>query len=102
MMSASKTILAVLLAGASLCGCAYPASSISQGAEDGHLRFQGPAGARIRIDSQDRGVIADGRATVIDVSPGRHRVEESAGGHKIVDQPYEVGAGSTLDIGGTH
>jgi hypothetical protein len=89
-----------LLLAASLAGCAYPASSIGQGAEAGHLRFTGQPGAEIRVDGQARGVIVADRPTVVDVQPGKHRVEELMGGRSLLDRNYEIGAGSSLDIGG--
>ncbi len=93
-------VLPIALMAFGLAGCVYPTSSVSQGAEAGHLRFAAPIGAVVRIDGQARGVIAADRPTVIDVQPGKHRVEESIGDRPILDRNYEIGAGSTLDIGG--
>lgn len=94
-----RLLMAVVLAGG-LAGCAYPASSINQGTEAGHLRFASPLGATIRIDGEVRGVITKDHPVTVDVQPGRRRVEEIVGGRSVLDRNYEVGAGSTLDIGG--
>ncbi len=90
--------LATLFAAGLLVGCAYPQSSIEQGAPTGHLRFVGPPGGVIRIDGADHGAIGD-HPVVVDVAPGRHVVSEIIGG-KTIDRDYEVGAGSTVEIGG--
>jgi hypothetical protein len=94
-----RVLIAALIAGGT-AGCAYPASSINQGTEAGHLKFAGPAGATIRIDGVVHGALAKDHPVVVDVPPGRHRVEEIIGDRSILDRNYEVGAGSTLDIGG--
>jgi len=93
-------IAAVSLAALTLAGCAYPASSISQGAEAGHLRFVGPAGLAVRVDGQDRGALPGAQPLVIDVNPGRHLVEEVSSGKVVLHREYEVGAGSTVEIKG--
>ena len=91
----------LILAALSLCGCAYPTSSIEQGSEPGHLRFvDAPIGASISIDGQARGVTNAKGPTVIDVRPGKHMVEEMVGGRIVFQRDYEVGAGSTIEIGG--
>lgn len=97
-MKAKVTIAVVLAAG--LAGCAYPTSTITQGTDMGHLKFTGPPGAGVRIDGRDRGVVSKDGPLVVDVPAGRHRVEEIIEGRSILDRNYEVGAGSTLDIGG--
>ncbi|HTK35552.1 MAG TPA: hypothetical protein VL358_09735 [Caulobacteraceae bacterium] len=93
-------IAAISLAALSLAGCAYPVSSIGQGAEAGHLRFVGPAGLAVRVDGQDRGALADTRSLIVDVSPGRHLVEEISSGRVVLHREYEIGTGSTVEIKG--
>jgi hypothetical protein len=97
-MKAKVTIAALLTAG--LAGCAYPTSTITQGADTGRLKFTGPPGAGIRIDGRDRGIVSKDSPLIVDVPAGRHRIEEIIEGRSILDRNYEVGAGSTLDIGG--
>jgi hypothetical protein len=94
------SFLTAALLACGLAGCAYPASSINQGTEAGHLKFAGPPGATIRIDGVVRGAVAKDQPVTVDVQPGRHRIEEIVGDRSILDRNYEVGAGSTLDIGG--
>jgi len=96
----TKGFIILGLMGAGLTGCAYPTSSISQGAEAGHLRFSAPVGATIRIDGQARGAIAADHPVIVDVTPGKHRVEEIMGDRPLFDRNYEIGAGSTVEIGG--
>ena len=91
-------IIAVAVAACTLAGCAYPSSSISQGSDLGHLSFVRPVGAGVRIDGQDRGVIAAPQPMIIDVTAGRHVVEETSGGQVVFYREYEVGAGSTVEI----
>lgn len=93
-------IAATSLAALSLGGCAYPVSSISQGVEAGHLRFVGPAGLAIRVDGEDRGALPDTRPLIVDVSPGRHLVEEISSGRVVLHREYEIGAGSTVEVKG--
>jgi hypothetical protein len=94
-------ILAALAAAAAvLAGCEYPQSSIEQGAQSGHLRFAGPVGADVRVDGQARGTVPPKDGLTVDVAPGRHVVEQAAGGQVILHREYEVGAGSTIDIKG--
>lgn len=88
------------LAALALCGCAYPASTIGQGSEPGHLRFEGPAGLSIRVDGADRGALPAAKPVVIDVAPGRHVVEEISGSRVVLRRDYEVGAGSTVNVRG--
>jgi hypothetical protein len=97
----SITLAALAVAGgAVLMGCAYPQSSIEQGVQLGHLRFVGPAGSDVRVDGQGRGTVPVQDGLVIDVAPGRHVVEQAAGGRVILHREYEVGAGSTINIRG--
>jgi hypothetical protein len=93
-------VLIAPIAALLLAGCAYPVSSIGQGADPGHLRFAGPAGLSIRVDGQDRGALQDAKPIVVDVAPGRHTVEEVSAGRVVLHREYEVGAGSTIDVRG--
>ncbi len=92
-------IAAGLAAGLAGCG-SDPVSHIGQGAEAGHLWFVGPPGAAVLVDGQPHGLIDPKHPTVIDVGPGKHHVEEILGGRSVLDRNYEVGAGSSLNIGG--
>jgi hypothetical protein len=93
-------LMALALAACALEGCAYPSSSINQGAEQGHLRFVGSGEVNIAIDGKDRGPIMLSPPTVIDVSPGKHLVSASRGSQMLFKREYEVGASSTIDIRG--
>ena len=91
----------LILAALSLCGCAYPTSSIEQGSEPGHLRFvDAPVGALISIDGQLSGGINTKGPTLIAVRPGKHTVEEVVDGRIVFRREYEVDAGSKIEIGG--
>ncbi len=83
-----------------LAGCAYPTSSIEQGTEAGHLKFtDGPIGASIVIDGHERGVRSNSKPITLDVAPGKHVVQELVDGRVLFHREYDVGAGSTLEIG---
>ena len=89
----------VCIATLALCGCTYPASSINQGSEPGHLRFSdSPIGAQILIDGQERAMRTNAQPPTLDVSPGKHSIEEIANGQVLFHRDYEVGAGSTLEV----
>lgn len=92
---------AVLGLSAAACAPSYPASTVSQGAQDGRLWFSGaPAGARVLIDGVDAGEAAlfDGRKAILEVAPGRHVVEVVAAGTPIHAETVMVGAGSRTQI----
>jgi hypothetical protein len=92
-------LLVLCMAAMALCGCAYPTSSVVQGAEAGHLRFaDSPIGAQITIDGRAVGARTDDRPVVYDVPPGRHVIQAGSGGNLLFQREYDVGAGSTLDI----
>jgi hypothetical protein len=83
-----------------LAGCTYPTSSIEQGAEAGHLKFaDGPIGTSLLIDGRERGVRSDGKPVILDVAPGKHVVQEVVGGRVLLHREYDVGAGSTVEVG---
>lgn len=92
--------LVIVVAVCGLGGCAYPTSSISQGAELGHLIFTGPVGAGVRVDGRDRGVISASGPMLVAVDPAKHLVEEIADGRVILHRDYDIGAGSTVEIRG--
>jgi hypothetical protein len=96
-----KRLLLSAAAALTLCGCEYPASSIQQGTEAGHLKFaDAPIGASVVVDGQQRGVRSDAAHPVmLDVAPGKHVVEEVYGGRVLFHREYFVGAGTTLEIG---
>jgi len=91
--------LVICAATLALYGCTYPASSIEQGSESGHLRFSdSPIGAQISVDGQPHGARTDAQPLVFDVAPGKHSIEEIENGQVLFQRDYEVGAGSTLEI----
>ncbi|AYG95389.1 hypothetical protein D8I30_09530 [Brevundimonas naejangsanensis] len=98
-----RALIFAAVIGLSVAGCAtaYPTSTVSQGTPDGRLWFSGaPAGARVVIDGVDAGEAAafDGRAAILEVTPGRHVVEVVAAGTPIHSQTVMVGAGSRIQI----
>jgi hypothetical protein len=93
-------LIALAFAACGIEGCAYPTSSIDQGAEQGHLRFIGSGEVNIAIDGTDRGLIMLSPPTIIDVAPGKHAISASHGSQVLFKRDYEVGSGSTIDIRG--
>jgi hypothetical protein len=95
-LAKTMSICAALLA---LAGCAYPTSTVEQGAERGHLRFtDAPVGAQVRVDGQARGARTGADVLVVDVEPGKHLIEETSDGRILVHADFEVGAGSTVEV----
>lgn len=85
-----------------LAGCAYPTSSIEQGADRGQLSFVDlPVGAAISVDGQQRGVQSSTSAIVVSVEAGKHAVEEAIDGHVSYHADYYVGAGSVVEVRST-
>ena len=92
-------VLALAVAAVALSGCAYPTSSISQGAETSHFRLAGPLGAMISVDGRPRGSVEDvKKPLIVDVDAARHVVEVTVGGRVTLHREYEIGAGSTVEI----
>jgi hypothetical protein len=89
--------LAVLL----LSACAYPMSSVMQGADGGSLFFpRAAAGVRVYVDGTDMGeaIVYDGQKNVLGVAVGPRRVALRQGGTTLYDRQVYVGAGSRLAI----
>ena len=92
-------LILLCAAALTLCGCAYPTSSIEQGVELCHLRFiDSPIGAQIIVDGRLVGVRTDDHPVLADVAPGKHVIDEVSNGQALVHREYDVGAGSTLEI----
>ena len=83
----------------SLSGCAYPTSSVEQGAVQSRLIFSAaPVGTSISVDGRERGLQTRAKPLVVDVDPGKHMVEESISGQVVFRAEYYVGAGSTVEV----
>jgi hypothetical protein len=84
-----------------LSGCAYPMSSVMQGADGGSLFFpRAVAGVRVFVDGTDMGEATtyDGQLNVLGVAVGPHRVALRQGGTILYDRQVYVGAASRLAI----
>jgi hypothetical protein len=89
-----------LLFAAGLTACAYPNSTIEQGAENGLFTFPAaPGDAHVILDGQDAGPVgAFQGANALAVKPGTHRVILSRGGDTLLDKKYYVGAGAKVVV----
>lgn len=96
-----RILASVMLAGALLGACAYPATTVNQGTPDSSLVVRtAPAGAHVFVDGVDSGPAADydGVRQVLTVSPGPHQISIRLGGAVLYDQPHFFGAGSRVEI----
>lgn len=83
-----------------LGGCAYPTSSIEQGAAQSNLRLiNAPIGAQVLVDGRKVGERTKTRADDFPVSAGHHLVEIMVGESVNSKREYFVGAGSIVEIG---
>lgn len=93
--------LAPFLILATLCGCAYPTSSIVQGADSsGIFVVSAPLAAHLFVDGRDVGEAAsfDGKKSFFAVDPGQHRVAVQGSGGSLYDRTVYVGVGSRVSI----
>jgi hypothetical protein len=82
-----------------LGACAYPTSSIEQGAAQGRLRFaDAPVGAQILVDGRGYGARTGADPVFVEVDQGKHVVEETSGGQVLFHAEYDVGAGATVEV----
>lgn len=94
-------ILAPIALALALAGCAYPVSTVEQGAAASglYVRFA-PAGATLEVDGAPAGqvVVFDGKKAVYPVAPGKHRVVVRGAGGVVFDKDIYVGAGSKVAV----
>lgn len=91
--------LIVCLVSLASAGCAYPTSSIEQGAARGHLRFPDvPTSAQVIVDGRSYGAPKNPDAMIVDVEAGKHVVDVVSGAQTLVHAEYEVDAGSTVEV----
>lgn len=94
--------LSVLALAALLAGCAYPVSTIQQGAEQSALFVpNAPVGAMVEVDGRILGpaIAADGKkAAILPVSAGKHRVVVKGANGSLFDKEIYVGAGSKVAV----
>jgi hypothetical protein len=102
-MSWFRNLSAVCLLSAGIVGCAYPVSSVDQGAASSGLYFSPAfAGAHVWIDGADAGAASafDGKKAILTVPAGRHQVTIKGDGAPLYDKPLYVGAGARIEIKG--
>lgn len=84
-----------------VASCAYPITTVDQGAESASLYFTGaPPNARVLVDGADAGEAAlfDGRRHVLVVSPGRHVVRVMLGDTELYANDIYAGAGVRQEV----
>jgi hypothetical protein len=85
-----------------VAGCAYPVSTVQQGAEQSALFVpNAPAGAVVEVDGMSLGaaIAADGKKpAILPVTAGKHRVVVRGVGGPLFDKDIYVGAGSKVAV----